>query len=106
MRRAFLFSEGVDMPMHDWSGADRLLYHNLQLGWTGRLSATLNGGLLPSSHYALLERARDGRKSAFVEIPEREDPIPKIPEHPGGLLFVGDSPPQATVHDVCTHPEY
>src|SRR5258708_28606266 len=92
------------MPLHDWTRADRSLFHSFCLGWVSGISASLNCGVLPSSHYALTETIRDGRKPSFVELPEEADgPVPKCP---GELPHYLDCPPRTAFRDGCTHPEY
>lgn len=43
------------MPIHDWSRIDAGIFHHLHLLWIARISAGLNGGLLPEPYYALAE---------------------------------------------------
>jgi hypothetical protein len=92
------------MPIHDWTRVDHALFHDFYLGWVTRLSASLNDGVLPSSHYALTETIRDGRRPSFVELPE--EPTVSLPERSGGVRLYADEPPRTTFHDVCLHPEY
>jgi hypothetical protein len=94
------------MPIHDWSGASRAAFHNFYLGWTAGISAALNSGLLPPNHYySLTENIRDGRKTAFEQIQER-DVAPARPEQPEGLLYYPESQPQTSHRDVCLEKEY
>jgi hypothetical protein len=92
------------MPIHDWSRVDRSLFHSFYLGWVARLSAFLNNGVLPSSHYALTETIRDGRRPSFAQFPEEDDDRAAV--RPGGLRSFADNSPRTSFHDLCTHPEY
>jgi len=43
------------MPVHDWTRADGALFHAFHQHWICALCDALNGGLLPSDYYALVE---------------------------------------------------
>jgi hypothetical protein len=40
------------MPIHDWTRVSAEIFHDFHLGWITHLTEGLNGGLLPSQHYA------------------------------------------------------
>ena len=40
------------MPIHDWTRVHPGVFHDFHLGWIAGLWRALNGGLLPSDHYA------------------------------------------------------
>jgi len=44
------------MPVHDWSRVDAGIFHHFHHGWIDQLQRALNGGLLPSTYYALAEQ--------------------------------------------------
>lgn len=44
------------MPIHDWARVDADLFHHFHRCWTTAVCNDLNGGLLPPSFSALLER--------------------------------------------------
>lgn len=44
------------MPIHDWTRVHSAIYHNFHLSWVCQISRVLNCGLLPDTHYALVER--------------------------------------------------
>jgi hypothetical protein len=43
------------MPIHDWSRVDAAIFQDFRHGGITGLSRLLNGGVLPSDHYALIE---------------------------------------------------
>ena len=43
------------MAIHDWARADAAFFHSFYLSWVSTIRSALNQGLLPSSHYALIE---------------------------------------------------
>ncbi len=43
------------MPIHNWSKVDPSVFHDFHVSWIVTLSGTLNGGLLPGTHYATIE---------------------------------------------------
>lgn len=43
------------MPVHDWTRVSPDIFHAFHTAWITHLSETMNGGLLPSSCYALPE---------------------------------------------------
>lgn len=45
------------MPVHDWTRVFAGLFHDFHMSWVCELSRELNDHLLPSDHYALIERA-------------------------------------------------
>jgi len=49
--------EGEAMPIHDWAWVFAGLFHSFHLSWVTEISRELNVCLLPSDHYALIERA-------------------------------------------------
>jgi len=93
------------MPIHDLSRVDAAYFHSFCLCWKSAIKSSLNNGVLPSSHYALLENQRDGRVPSFADLGE-DPPTTPDPGERGALQFVADAPPQTSVHDVCTHPAY
>jgi hypothetical protein len=43
------------MPIHDWTRVDPDIFHALHQSWICEISRALNGGILPDTHYALME---------------------------------------------------
>jgi hypothetical protein len=48
------------MPVHDWTRVNAGLFHHFHQRWMAALCDRLNGGLLPTSYYALLEQVAGG----------------------------------------------
>lgn len=48
------------MPIHDWTGVTAGIFHAFHHEWISEISRALNGGLLPSSYYALPEQVAAG----------------------------------------------
>ena len=46
--------------MHDWTKVEAGIFHAFHHEWISEISRTLNGGLLPSSYYALPEQVAAG----------------------------------------------
>src|SRR5262245_56656680 len=46
--------------MHDWTRVEAGIFHAFHQRWISALSDTLNGGLLPTDHYALAEQLAAG----------------------------------------------
>ena len=44
------------MPIHDWTRVHSAVYHCFHVSWVSYISRVLNCGLLPDTHYALIER--------------------------------------------------
>ncbi|MBA4067778.1 MAG: hypothetical protein C0501_29585 [Isosphaera sp.] len=84
------------MPIHDWTRASDAAFHHFQLGWAVELSRALNGGVLPSSHYAITETVDLRPAAGFLDLPEpdgpvshrnRTDDLPDADEHPPRARF-------------------
>ncbi len=93
------------MPIHDWSSVNACYFHSFSLSWITAISSSLKKGVLPSSHYSLIENHRDGRIRHFVELPETES-ARKEPIDQRGCCFLDEKPPLTSYHDVSSHPEY
>lgn len=65
------------MPVHDWKPGYAWLFHDFRAEWNIALSRQLNGGLLPSNYYALIERWRG--KLEFDEISNAENQCEQMP---------------------------
>src|SRR6266446_6953011 len=44
------------MPVHDWTRVDAGIFHDFHQAWNAELRGALNGGVLPSDFYALIEQ--------------------------------------------------
>ena len=51
------------MPIHDWKNAPVGLYHHFHRSWACELCNSLNAGLLPARHFALI----DQRESRLIQ---------------------------------------
>lgn len=47
------------MPIHDWTRAEDGLFHDFHNSWLAHLKDTLNGGLLPTGYFAMLDMRAD-----------------------------------------------
>jgi hypothetical protein len=84
------------MPIHDWTRASDAAYHDFQLGWATGVSAKLNGGILPPSHFAMTEIVELRPAADFCVLPEPDRPVshrnwdeglPDATEHPPRTTF-------------------
>ena len=89
------------MPLHDWTRVDAGLYHDFHQSWTVALCNALNGGLLPSDYFAMLERRISGPipDVLTLELPPTEDGARDDAGEAGGGLAVATAPPRTDV--VC-----
>src|SRR5688572_14625336 len=44
------------MPVHDWTRVPAGIFHDCHTAWLGWLRHTLNGGVLPTDYYALIDQ--------------------------------------------------
>ena len=58
------------MPIHDWAKVDASVFHDVHHSWIVELSRALNGGLLPSDYYCLIERWSGG----CARVADRQSP--------------------------------
>jgi hypothetical protein len=49
-------SEGVLMPIHDWTRVDAGIFHHFHHGWIEEIARALNRSILPADYYALAEQ--------------------------------------------------
>ncbi|HWE40789.1 MAG TPA: DUF4058 family protein, partial [Isosphaeraceae bacterium] len=64
------------MPIHDWTSVSAGIFHDFHHGWISELSRLLNGGLLPTGYYALIEPTVGGLEPGILAL---ETAIPGPP---------------------------
>jgi hypothetical protein len=69
------------MPLHDWSKVRSGVFHHFHQAWTVELCRSLNGGLLPAGHSALIEQKLGSRSPDLLTVEERIDDM--NPSHGG-----------------------
>jgi hypothetical protein len=85
---------GFPMPVHDWTRVDAGVFHSFHTAWITHLSEALNGGILPSSYYALPEQ-HGGRLIADVLTLQATLPNVLPPAGDGGVA-VAEVPPRTS----------
>lgn len=83
------------MPVHDWTRVAAGIYHAFHTAWAGEVQKALNGGLLPSGYYVLVEQ-HAGQYIADVLTPHAALPpaeLPALPATAGGTA-VAEAPPR------------
>ena len=106
------------MPVHNWTKEYAWLFHDFHHEWLSALSRTLNGGLLPNDHYALIERWNGAFERDFPPRDEDDNdanpfvvvdtaPRSEVPTKPVCLVTVRREPDDAVVAacEVCL-PDY
>lgn len=82
------------MPLHDWTRVEAGIFHDFHLAWSVELRNALNGGVLPSGYYALVEQ-HAGRQIPDVISLHRSAPDAELSAlPPSGAIAVADAPPQ------------
>ncbi len=81
------------MPVHDWTRVDAGLFHAFRFQWSSALLDTLNNGVLPPDHFALLEQRQSIRRP-ISRIPFVATGSPGIVKDSHGGLAVAEAPPQ------------
>ncbi len=83
------------MPVHDWTRVDEGLFHAFRLSWICGLCDALNGGGLPPSHFAMLERSPRAHIPDVLDLRLSDADIEPSGTNPA--LEVATVPPQARV---------
>ncbi len=65
------------MPVHNWKGIEDGLFHHLHHAWVDTLAESLNEGVLPKSHLALMELSA-GDIGPDVLTLQLADPGPRV----------------------------
>src|SRR5262249_56909873 len=61
-------SEGIAMPIHDWTRVRANRFHHFHQTWTANLAAALNSGRLPPGFFALAEQITGGPEADVVAL--------------------------------------
>ena len=92
------------MPVHDWTRIYAGAFHDFHHLWLGTIRRALNGGLLPSDYYALVDQVA-GALGPDVLTLERPAGLPPSngngsnrPAHAGGRQAVAERPPRTRFH--------
>lgn len=56
------------MPIHDWTKVDAGLFHHFHQDWSVEMARTLNRGILPKDHYALVEQRTGGPEPDVIAV--------------------------------------
>jgi len=92
------------MPVHDWTRVEAGIFHDFHIVWTAEIRNALNGGILPSDYYALVEQ-HAGRFVSDVLTLHAGQPGQESSPHPpsSGGIAVAEAPPR--VRRKLTSPE-
>lgn len=82
------------MPIHDWTRVDPGTFHDFHQAWTVEIRKALNGGVLPTGFFAMVEQIVSGPIPDVITLQRRSRPTD--PERPAGGIAVADAPPRAT----------
>lgn len=88
------------MPIHDWTKMRAGVFHDFHQEWTICLKRALNGGILPSGYYAMVEQALARRFPDVLsfQIDRDEAANGQSPlSSGGGVLTLADAPPRVAV---------
>jgi hypothetical protein len=80
------------MPIHDWTCVDAGIFHHFHQLWTGHISDSLNGGLLPAGYYAMVEQRAE---NVVPDLLALHAPVGTLtPDHGNGAVAVADVAPK------------
>ncbi|MGL6072983.1 MAG: DUF4058 family protein [Fimbriiglobus sp.] len=83
------------MPIHDWTLVDVGVFHSFHIAWLSGIKATLNQGLLPSDHYALVEQVIGSGSPDVLTLQMGQEPSPEFDEtDEGGVLAMAKVRPE------------
>src|SRR5438132_11250014 len=88
-------TQGVSMPVHDWTLVDAGIFHDFHNAWVLELANAFNGGLLPSGYYALTEQHAGKFVADLLTLHAStpEEALPPLPADSGGLALA-EAPPK------------
>jgi hypothetical protein len=91
------------MPVHDWTKVVAGNFHDFHQRWVVAISDVLNGGRLPSDHYAMVEQVAGGLVPDVLTLERRtKDDTPDsrtepwTPEANSGVVALAERPPRVT----------
>jgi hypothetical protein len=61
------------MPIHDWSRVDAGVFHDFHQAWTIEIRDALNGGVLPSDFFAMVEQVASGPIPDVITLEKRRN---------------------------------
>jgi hypothetical protein len=96
------------MPIHDWTRVDAGIFHHFHQIWVAELVGALNGGVLPTDYYALVEQVTGPAVPDLLTLRLTEHPAGDTngrPADPGGVA-VATSPPSVRIRDQALAPQY
>ena len=79
------------MPVHDWTRVDAGIFHSFHYGWIAELNNALNGGILPTDYYALVEQ-HAGKAVADVLTLDASRPNGEPPSPRAGIAVAEAAP--------------
>lgn len=88
------------MPIHDWAKVDAGVFHDFHQAWITELRNALNGGILPTSYYALAEQVTRPFGPDGLTLQERDSngtnrgPAGHADPHVSGTLALLSKPPK------------
>ena len=81
------------MPIHDWTRVEACIFHDFHHEWISTIKRTLNGGILPPTHYALAEQLAGGYGPDVLTLEGPvEPPARATQEPPGGIALAAVQP--------------
>src|SRR5687768_18090577 len=92
------------MPVHDWTRIYAGAFHDFHSSWLGSIKRALNGGLLPSDYYALVDQVAGGVGPDVVALerpaipPPSNGRDPTRPVRPGGRIALAERAPRTRFH--------
>jgi hypothetical protein len=84
------------MPVHDWTRVISGVFHHFHQDWITKITAAMNGGVLPEGYYALSEQVAEGPHPDVVTLESSEiDGRPRFAHSTSdSALAVLDHPPR------------
>jgi hypothetical protein len=87
------------MPVHDWTRVPPNIFHHFHTTWITAICNSLNDGVLPDDHYALLEQSAQQAVPDVVALRAGEPRDWSSDAH--GVVAVAEHPPKVDVTLEC-----